>query len=267
MKATVSVLDTIIVFAGFVVLFFGTISIVALTSSAAATTSPSSNTTSLTRIFKQVGNSVVQIISPVSNSNSKITVNGNPVVGQSTTLGSGFIYDNQGRVVTSYDIVKGAKTVNVSFVDGNNFTAKVIGTDPSNDVAVLQIADNFSVEKVVPLTIANSSSLRVGQQVIAVGNPFGLSDTMTTGAVTETGRLLPNPDVRVNTPNVIQTDVAINPGESGSPLLNLQGQVVGMNIAIMSSTGESSGVAFAIPSNTISKVLPVLIHSGTYTHP
>jgi S1-C subfamily serine protease len=264
MKATVRVLDMIIVFAVFVVLFFGTISIVAPTSSAAATALPSSNTNSLSRIFKQIENSVVQIISPLSNSNSKMTVNGNPVGGQSTTLGSGFIYDNQGRVLTSYDIVKGAKTVNVSFVDGNNFTAKVIGTDPLNDVAVLQIADNSSVEKVVPLTIANSSSLRVGQQVIAIGNPFGLSDTMTTGAVTETGRLLPTPESRTN---VIQTDVAINPGESGSPLLNLQGQVVGMNIAIMSSTGESSGVAFAIPSNTISKVLLVLIRSGTYAHP
>jgi S1-C subfamily serine protease len=222
----------------------------------------------LTDIFKRVENSVVQITSRVNDTGDlQIIINGNPLQGPSTRLGSGFVYDNQGHIVTNNHVVNGAKTVDVTFVDGNTYTAKVIGTDPSSDLAALQITDNFSVEKVVPLIIANSSSLQVGQQVIAIGNPFGLSDTMTTGIVSQTGRLLPNPDTQFGIPNGIQTDAAINPGNSGGPLLNMQGQVVGMNTAISSSTGEFSGIGFAIPSNAITRILPSLIQTGTYTHP
>ena len=225
-------------------------------------------TSLLPDIFKRVENSVVQITSRVNDtSNLQIIINGSPLQGQSTRLGSGFVYDNQGHIVTNNHVVNGAKTVDVTFVDGNTYKASVIGTDSSSDLAILQITDNFSVEQVVPLVIANSSSLQVGQQVIAIGNPFGLSDTMTTGIVSQTGRLLPNPDTRFGIPNGIQTDAAINPGNSGGPLLNLRGQVIGMNTAISSSTGEFSGIGFAVPSNAIMRILPVLIKTGTYTHP
>jgi S1-C subfamily serine protease len=229
------------------------------------TTSPSS--TPLTDIFKRVENSVVQITSRVNDTgNLQIIINGNPLQGQSAKLGSGFVYDDQGHIVTNDHVVNGAKTVDVTFVDGNTYTAKVIGTDPSSDLAVLQITD-FSIEKVVPLVISNSNLLQVGQQVIAIGNPFGLSDTMTTGIVSQIGRLLPNPDTRFPIPNGIQTDAAINPGNSGGPLLNMQGQVVGMNTAISSSTGEFSGIGFAIPSNAITHIVPKLIQTGSYIHP
>jgi len=218
-------------------------------------------------IFKKVENSVVQITSRVNDtSNTQIIINGSPTEGQSTRLGSGFVYDNQGHIVTNGHVVNGAKTVYVTFVDGNTYKARVIGTDSYSDLAVLQITDNFSVEQVVPLIIGNSSRLQVGQQVIAIGNPFGLSDTMTTGIVSQTGRLLPNPDTKFGIPNGIQTDAAINPGNSGGPLLNLQAQVIGMNTAISSSTGEFSGIGFAVPSNAITRILPVLIQTGTYTH-
>ena len=227
----------------------------------------STQTPNLTAIFKQVENSVVQITARTPNPNLQIIINGNPLGGQSTRLGSGFVYDKQGHIVTNNHVIDGAKTADISFVDGNTYRAKILGTDPSGDLAVLQITDNFSAEKVVPLVIANSSSLQVGQQVIALGNPFGLSDTMTTGIVSQVGRLLPNPDTGFSIPNGIQTDAPINPGNSGGPLLNAEGQVVGLNTAISTSTGEFSGIGFAIPSNAIIKEVPRLIQPGTYSHP
>jgi S1-C subfamily serine protease len=222
---------------------------------------------SLTQIFKQVENSVVQITAKTSNPNLQIIINGNPLGSQSTRMGSGFVYDKQGHIITNNHVIDGANTTDVKFVDGNTYRAKVIGKDPSGDVAVLQITDNFSSENLVPLPIVNSSSLQVGQQVIAIGNPFGLSDTMTTGIVSQMGRLLPNPDSGFSTPGAIQTDAPINPGNSGGPLLNMQGQVVGINTAINSATGEFSGIGFAVPSNLIIKEVPTIIQTGTYKHP
>ncbi|HET7148751.1 MAG TPA: trypsin-like peptidase domain-containing protein [Candidatus Nitrosopolaris sp.] len=221
---------------------------------------------SLTALFKQVENSVVQITSRVSNPNMQIIINGNPVGAQSTRLGSGFVYDNQGHIITNNHVVGNAKTVDVTFVDGNTYTATVVGTDPFSDIAVIKITDDFSAEKVLPLVIANSSSLQVGEQIVAIGNPFGLSDTMTTGIVSQMGRLLPNPDTGFSTPNTIQTDAAINPGNSGGPLLNMQGQVVGINTAINSATGEFSGIGFAVPSSDILRELSTLIQNGCYSH-
>ena len=229
-----------------------------------------SNTLTLTTIFKKVENSVVQITSKVQNNNdnTQIIINGNPLEPQqSTRLGSGFVFDSKGHIITNNHVVDQAKTVDVTFVDGNIYSAKVIGTDPFSDIAVLQITDNFAEEKVIPLTIANSSNLQVGQQVIAIGNPFGLSDTMTTGIISQIGRLLPNPDTGFSIPNGIQTDAAINPGNSGGPLLNTRGQVIGMNTAISSATGEFSGIGFAIPSNALTVIVPSLIGRGCYDHP
>jgi S1-C subfamily serine protease len=223
--------------------------------------------TNLTDIFKQVENSVVQITAKTPNPNLQIIINGIPLKNQSTRLGSGFVYDKQGHIITNSHVIDGASAADVTFVDGNTYRAKVIGKDPSGDIAVLQITDNFSPENLVPLPIVNSSSLQVGQQVIAIGNPFGLSDTMTTGIVSQMDRLLPNPDTRFATPGAIQTDAPINPGNSGGPLLNMQGQVIGINTAINSATGEFSGIGFAVPSNIIIKEVPTIIQSGTYNHP
>lgn len=221
---------------------------------------------SMTALFKQVENSVVQITSRVSNPNMQIIINGKALEDQSTRLGSGFVYDKQGHIITNNHVVANAKTVDVTFVDGNTYTAKVVGTDPFSDIAVIQITDDFSAENVVPLIIANSSSLEVGQQIVAIGNPFGLSDTMTRGIVSQMGRLLPNPDTGFSTPNAIQTDAAINPGNSGGPLLNMQGQVVGISTAINSATGEFSGIGFAVPSNTIMREVQGLIDNGCFSH-
>ncbi|HYA84627.1 MAG TPA: trypsin-like peptidase domain-containing protein [Candidatus Bathyarchaeia archaeon] len=236
---------------------------VALSSSTAV----SDQIPSLTTIFKQVENSVVQITAKTPNPNLQIIINGVPLSNKSTRLGSGFVYDKQGHIITNSHVIDGASTADVTFVDGNTYKAKVIGKDPSSDIAVLQITDNFSPENLVPLPIVNSSTLEVGQQVIAIGNPFGLSDTMTTGIVSQTGRLLPNPDTGFSTPGAIQTDAAINPGNSGGPLLNMLGQVVGINTAINSATGEFSGIGFAVPSNIIIKEIPTIIKTGTYNHP
>jgi S1-C subfamily serine protease len=235
--------------------------------SVALSSTTTTQTPNLTAIFKKVENSVVQITARTPNPNLQIIINGNPIGSQSTRLGSGFVYDKQGHIVTNNHVIDGAKTADISFVDGNTYRAKILGTDPSGDLAVLQITDNFSAEKVVPLVIANSSSLQVGQQVIALGNPFGLSDTMTTGIVSQVGRLLPNPDTGFSIPNGIQTDAPINPGNSGGPLLNTEGQVVGLNTAISTSTGEFSGIGFAIPSNAITKEVPRLMQTGIYSHP
>jgi S1-C subfamily serine protease len=223
--------------------------------------------TNLTAIFKKVENSVVQITAKTPNPNLQIIINGIPLSNKSTRLGSGFVYDRQGHIITNTHVIDGASTADVTFVDGNTYRAKVIGKDPSSDIAILQITDNFSPENLVPLPIVNSSSLQVGQQVIAIGNPFGLSDTMTTGIVSQTGRLLPNPETRFATPGAIQTDAPINPGNSGGPLLNMLGQVVGINTAINSATGEFSGIGFAVPSNMIIKEIPTIIKTGTYNHP
>jgi S1-C subfamily serine protease len=229
--------------------------------------SSSSTSTSLPDIFQKVENSVVQITSTKSNPNEIIIENGVPATGKSTALGSGFVYDNQGHIVTNYHVTNGARRADVTFTDGNTYSANVVGKDPNSDLTVLQITSGFSQENVKPLPLANSSAVRPGQQVIAIGNPFGLSGTITTGIVSQKGRLLPNSDTGFSIPDTIQTDAAINPGNSGGPLLNAQGQVIGMNTAIFSSTGVYSGVGFAIPSNTIAKEVPLLIKNGSYAHP
>jgi S1-C subfamily serine protease len=230
-------------------------------------TASSTTSTSLPDVFQKVENSVVQITSSKANPNEVIILNGIPETGRSTALGSGFVYDNQGHIVTNYHVVTGGKKADVTFTDGNTYSANVVGKDPNSDLTVLQITGDFSQENVKPLPLANSSAVRPGEQVIAIGNPFGLSGTITTGIVSAKGRLLPNSDTGFSIPDTIQTDAAINPGNSGGPLLNTQGQVIGMNTAIFSSTGVYSGVGFAIPSNTIAKEVPMLIKNGSYAHP
>jgi S1-C subfamily serine protease len=234
---------------------------VAITNTEIQTKSP------LTTIFKRVENSVVQITSKVSVVNPYIIINGNPLESQSTKLGSGFVYDDLGHIITNNHVIQGAKSVDVRFVDGNIYSAEVIGTDPFNDIAVLKITDDFSDEGIIPVTLGDSFTLEVGQQVIAIGNPHGLSNTMTTGIISQTGRLLPNKDAGYSIPSIIQTDTAINPGNSGGPLLDLNGNVIGMNTAIQSTTGDFAGIGFAVPSNTVKRIVPELIQDGKYSHP
>jgi serine protease Do len=246
-------------------------------------------------------------------------------------IGSGFVFNNEGLIITNYHVIAPSITsteelaqeernnvvdINVAFEDGTIYPATLVGADRFSDIAVIDIPDDAK-NKLVPLPIGNSSELRVGQQVVAIGNPFGLSGSMTEGIVSGLGRLIPSsedeqqlpplpdgipipppgepsipglppqdqlppslpptvPDDDLtqtqrsgsfSIPDIIQTDAPINPGNSGGPLLDLRGEVIGMNTAIFSSTGESAGVGFAIPSNTLEKVIPSLISSGVYQHP
>ena len=230
--------------------------------------SPSSSEISLPEIFKKTENAVVQITSTRPGSDQTVVLNGREIPQNNIALGSGFVYDQEGRIITNHHVASEVDEVDVKFVDGDTYTAKVIGKDPYSDIGVLQITDRaFFDKKVAPLTIANSSEIEVGEQIIAIGNPFGLSGTLTTGVVSQIGRLLPNDITGYSIANTIQTDAAINPGNSGGPLLNMEGKVVGMNTAIYSNTGVYSGVGFAVPSNMLLKEIPVLIEKGSYVHP
>jgi S1-C subfamily serine protease len=221
---------------------------------------------SLNSIFKQVENSVVQITRKVP----PISILPTPEPENATALGSGFVYDNKGRIITNNHVVGDAKIVDITLVDGNRYTANVTGTDIFSDIAVLEIVENLTQQSppLNPLIIGNSSELEVGEQVIAIGNPFGLAGTMTTGIISNAERLLPIGGLGFSIPNAIQTDALINPGNSGGPLLNMNGQVIGMNTAtFISDTSGFSGIGLAIPSNAITRIVPALIEKGNYTHP
>lgn len=286
-------------------------------SSANVTSSP---TLTPTEIFSKVQGSVVQVT----------TTNKDIAGSLNSGLGSGFVYDNDGHIITNYHVValaslSGESSNNISssndntdiivtFNDGSVYNAEVVGSDRFSDIAVLRI-ENISKSKLVPLTFGNSSQAEIGEQVVAIGNPFGLSGTLTVGVVSGLGRIIPSvpdeqqqqeqqqqpppllpenpfgdqfPDIPglpfqqpplipdqqqqersgpFSIPDIIQTDAAVNPGNSGGPLLNMGGQVIGMNTAIFSQTGLYAGIGFAIPSNTITKVVPSLITAGSYQHP
>ncbi len=231
------------------------------------TKSPKQYDETYTKIYNQVNGSIVQITSTRIIANSSIIINGNPLDQQTVVLGSGFVYDDLGHIITNNHVVKDSKSVEVTFNSGNSYQAKIIGTDAYSDIAVLEIIDELD-ETLLPLELANSSILVVGEPAIAIGNPFGLSNTMTTGIISQTGRLLPTQENGgFSIPNVIQTDAAINPGNSGGPLLDINGQVIGMNTAIQTKTGEFSGIGFAVPSNTIKRIVPILIQKEVYEHP
>ena len=178
--------------------------------------------------------------------------------------GSGFVYDDTGHIITNNHVIDDALKITVTFLDGESYAAEIVGNDADLDLAVLKI--NARNSYLHHLELGSSSELKVGQQVVAIGNPFGLSGSMTTGIVSQIGRLLPQ-ESGYSIPNVIQTDAAINPGNSGGPLLNLNGEVVGINTAIQSETGNFTGVGFAIPSDTVNKVVPILIRDGGIRHP
>ena len=208
---------------------------------------------SLIEIFEKTEASVVQV-------NVRSTQAQNNPGG----MGSGFVYSQDGYIITNNHVIDNAEKVTVTFLDGESYIAEIIGTDADLDLGVLKVeSDSIYLQ---PIKLGDSSKLKVGEPIAAIGNPFGLSGSMTSGIISQMGRLLPQ-DTGYSIPDVIQTDAAINPGNSGGPLLNMKGEVVGINTAIQSATGEFTGVGFAVPSNTVKKVVPVLIENGVFHHP
>ena len=179
-------------------------------------------------------------------------------------VGSGFVFDKKGHIITNAHVVNDAKKIVVTFLDGRSYNAEIIGVDKFTDISVIKV--NADLKLLSPLLIGDSSNLKVGEPIAAIGNPFGLSGSMTSGIVSQLGRLLPS-GLGYSIPDVIQTDAAINPGNSGGPLLNMRGEMVGINTAIQSATGEFTGVGFAVPSQTVAKIVPTLIEKGEYRHP
>ena len=196
----------------------------------------------------------------------RIDVDKTDSMGERNSVGSGFIFDYFGNIITNTHVIDNASNITVTFLDGSQYNASIVGMDKFTDIAVIKVLEE-KPDYLHPLQIGDSSTLKVGESVAAIGNPFGLSGSMTSGIVSQIGRLLPSHDTGFSIPNVIQTDAAINPGNSGGPLLNMNGEVMGINTAIQSGTGQSAGIGFAVPSNTISKVVPVLITEGKYSHP
>ncbi len=179
-------------------------------------------------------------------------------------VGSGFVFDKKGHIITNAHVVENSKKVVVTFLDGRSYNAEIVGVDTFTDIAVIKVNADLSLLR--PLFLGDSSNLKVGESIAAIGNPFGLSGSMTSGIVSQLDRLLPS-GAGYSIPDVIQTDAAINPGNSGGPLLNMRGEIVGINTAIQSATGEFTGVGFAIPSQTVAKIVPILIKNGEYDHP
>ena len=211
---------------------------------------------SLADLFSKSQDGVVQIIVRKTGDNSS-----------DRAIGSGIVYDLSGHIITSNHVVDSYQKIRVVFHDGESYSAKITGTDQFADLAVIKV-DDANPQTLHTLSLGDSSKLRIGDQVIAIGSPFGLTGSMTSGIVSQLGRILNPPNIgSFSIPNVIQTDAAINPGNSGGPLLNDRGEVIGINTAIQTQTGEFSGVGFAIPSNTMKRIIPFLIQDGHYKHP
>ncbi|MBT4057040.1 MAG: trypsin-like serine protease [Nitrosopumilus sp.] len=212
-----------------------------------------SKTLSLIEIFEKSEPGVV-----------RVNIQRNQTENETGGVGSGFVFDKQGHIITNAHVVKDATKTIVTFLDGRSYNAEIIGVDEYTDIGVIKV--NADLKLLNPLSLGDSSNLQVGEPITAIGNPFGLSGSMTSGIISQMGRLLPS-DSGYSIPDVIQTDAAINPGNSGGPLLNMRGEIVGINTAIQSTTGEFTGVGFAIPSQTVAKIVPTLISDGKYKHP
>ncbi|KON31123.1 hypothetical protein AC477_04415 [miscellaneous Crenarchaeota group-1 archaeon SG8-32-1] len=179
-------------------------------------------------------------------------------------LGSGFVYDTKGHIITNHHVIQDAETIQVTFLDGNITSANVIGSDVYSDLAVIKV--DPKITKLYPVVLGTSSELEVGEPVVAMGNPFGLSDSLTVGVVSAVERTLDSAGGYVII-DIIQIDAAVNPGNSGGPLVNIKGQVIGVNTAIQSETGTFVGIGFAVPSDTIKREINSLIDTGEYRHP
>ena len=237
----------------------------------------------LEEIYSRVNPSVVniQVVVPVSADSMQLPEGFTNPFGQDPSnpqsenpvqqgLGSGFILDTEGHVVTNNHVVDGASQITVNFSDGSSYPATVVGKDANSDLAVIKVEAPADLLK--PVTLADSDQLKVGQMAIAIGNPYGLEGTMTVGIISALGRSLPV-DMQsaaggsYTIPDVIQTDAPINPGNSGGVLLNDLGQVIGVTSAIESSSGANAGIGFAIPVNIVQKIIPELMKNGSYQHP
>lgn len=178
--------------------------------------------------------------------------------------GSGFLWDDKGHIVTNFHVIYKAHEVEVRMQDGKKYDAELVGADPDHDLAVLRI--NISGHNVAPIMVGSSKDLRVGQKVLAIGNPFGLDSTLTTGIISALGRTIQSMTERYIY-DVIQTDAAINPGNSGGPLLDSFGRLIGVNTAIISPSGASSGIGFAVPVDTVNRIVTILINKGKVERP
>ena len=178
--------------------------------------------------------------------------------------GSGFVWDDQGHVVTNHHVIENASKVIVILADSTELEAEVVGSDPDSDLAVLKV--DFPQGSVLPVTLGDSAALKVGQLATAIGNPFGQEFTMTSGIISALGRTIRGGASPFSIPEVIQTDAPINPGNSGGPLLDRQGRVIGINTQILSRSGSSSGIGFAVPINTAKQVVPTLITDGSFEY-
>ncbi|MGF1507622.1 MAG: trypsin-like serine protease [Chloroflexi bacterium] len=210
----------------------------------------------LINIYERVSPSVVSIVVSAEAGGADLLDIGN---------GSGFVYDEEGYIVTNNHVVEGAQAIRVTFDDGMVLNADIIGTDPFADLAVIKV-DPPEGYTLVPVSLGDSNEVLVGQRAIAIGNPFALSNSMTVGIVSAVGRTLPSVQ-RFSNPLIIQTDAPINPGNSGGPLLNSQGEVIGVNTAIRSETGTNSGIGFAVPVNAVKRIAPQLIERGEVQYP
>jgi len=179
--------------------------------------------------------------------------------------GSGFIWDDAGHVVTNFHVIQGASQATVKLADGRDYQAALVGASPGHDIAVLKIGVGFKRPPAVP--VGTSADLKVGQKVFAIGNPFGLDWTLTTGIISALDRSLPGDDGGPAIEHLIQTDAAINPGNSGGPLLDSAGRLIGINTAIYSPSGASAGIGFAVPVDTVMRVVPQLVKTGKYVRP
>ncbi|MBS1252526.1 MAG: putative serine protease HtrA [Anaerolineales bacterium] len=212
----------------------------------------------VTRVYERVGPSVVHITSQA--------IAPSPVHGiiPKEGTGSGFVFDTEGHIVTNFHVIREAQAVQVTLQNGATVPAQMVGGDPLNDLAVLEVG--VPPGQLTPVTLGDSENLRVGQRVVAIGNPFGLERTLTTGVVSALGRNLNAGNGRV-LGDMIQTDAAINPGNSGGPLLDSRGRVIGINTAIQSSNGGAVGIGFAVSVETVKRVVPYLVVQGYYPHP
>jgi S1-C subfamily serine protease len=205
----------------------------------------------LTGLYERVSPSVVYIA---------ITTSG--LTGSGS--GSGFVWDTEGHIVTNNHVIESARRIEVTFADGTTAEAELVGADADNDLAVIKV--DVPVSRLHPVELGDSDALRVGQQAIAIGNPFGFEQTMTTGIVSGLGRVV-RQQSGFSLPQLIQTDAAINPGNSGGPLLDSHGRVIGVTTLIYSNSGTNAGVGFAVPVNTVKRVVPSLMTTGRYADP
>jgi len=209
-------------------------------------------------VYRRIGPGVVNITSVVIQRDFFF----NPVPREGA--GSGSIVDADGHILTNHHVIRDSSKLEVTLSDGSKWKAKLIGADPGNDLAVIKI--DAPRDKLTVIPMGDSSNLKVGQKVLAIGNPFGLGQTLTTGIISSLGRSIRS-EAGTLIEDVIQTDAAINPGNSGGPMLDSEGRIIGINSAIISPTGASVGIGFAVPVNTAKRILPELIRKGYVSYP